>query len=219
VSPFELSVVFSLGLVSGLHCIQMCGPIVLAYSLPLKMGRIRAHLSYNAGRILTYMFLGALAGAAGGALGLVGRLAGIATGARIVSGAAMIVAAALMVGLLPSNGLIQINQPNRFSRAVARLLTSPGSKFSLGLTLGFLPCGLIYAALLKAMEAASAIAGALTMLAFGAGTAVALLAIGSASTFFSPKLGRWSTRLAPGFIALTGLVLLYRGLAAPHCHG
>ena len=42
--------------------------------------------------------------------------------------------------------------------------------------LGFLPCGLVYAALLKAMESAGALAGALTMLAFGSGTAVALLA-------------------------------------------
>jgi sulfite exporter TauE/SafE len=214
-TPLELSLVFMLGLVSGLHCLQMCGPIVLAYSLPLKSGRTRAHLSYNAGRILTYMFLGALAGAAGGALGILGRLAGIATGARIVSGAAMIVAATLMIGLVPSKNLIQIENPSRFSR----LLTSPGTKFQLGLTMGFLPCGLIYAALLKAMESASAPAGALTMLAFGCGTAVSLLSIGAASSFFSPRLGRWSTRLAPVCIALSGAVLLYRGLAAPHCHG
>ncbi len=38
------------------------------------------------------MFLGALAGAAGGGLGVLGRMAGLASGARIVAGAAMIVA-------------------------------------------------------------------------------------------------------------------------------
>jgi len=49
----------------------MCGPIVLTYSLSTpKGGALRAHLLYNAGRIATYIFLGALAGAAGGAIGV-----------------------------------------------------------------------------------------------------------------------------------------------------
>ena len=62
--PFELGLVFLLGLVSSLHCVQMCGPIVLAFSLPLpRPEALRAHLRYNAGRILTYAALGALAGA------------------------------------------------------------------------------------------------------------------------------------------------------------
>ena len=100
-TPLEFSLVLSLGLVSGLHCLGMCGPIVLAYGLPLAKGqRLRAHLSYHAGRVLTYMLLGALAGAAGGALGLLGRLAGLTTGARIFAGAAMILAGLLLAGLL-----------------------------------------------------------------------------------------------------------------------
>src|ERR1035441_1770613 len=51
----ELGLVFVLGLVSSLHCVQMCGPIVLAFSLPLNRSQVlRAHVQYNAGRILTY---------------------------------------------------------------------------------------------------------------------------------------------------------------------
>src|ERR1039457_3343634 len=98
--PLELGLVFVLGLVGSLHCVQMCGPIVLAFSLPLE-GRdaLRAHLGYNAGRILTYAFLGALAGAVGGGIGMLGRLACLASGARIFAGAAMIAAGILMAGL------------------------------------------------------------------------------------------------------------------------
>ena len=100
-TPLEFGVVLSLGLASGLHCVQMCGPIVLTYSLSTpKGGALRAHFLYNSGRILTYALLGALAGAAGGGIGMLGRMAGLASGARIVSGAAMIVAGVLMIGLV-----------------------------------------------------------------------------------------------------------------------
>jgi sulfite exporter TauE/SafE len=216
-TPLEFSVVFSLGLVSGLHCLQMCGPIVLTYSLAVpKQQALRAHLSYNAGRILTYMFLGALAGVAGGGIGVLGRMAGLA------SGAAMVVAGILMVGFLPSRGLTQIERKGigaRFSRLAGRLLLTARSKFTLGLVLGFLPCGLVYAALLKAMESAGPLSGAVTMMAFGLGTAIALLAVGMVSTFAGARLGFWSNRLAAISIMAAGAILLWRGVAASHCHG
>lgn len=209
----EFSLVFSLGLVSSLHCLQMCGPIVLAYSLPLAgCGRTqlaRAHLAYNAGRILTYMLLGALAGAAGGALGLAGRLAGFANAARIIAGAGMILAGLLIAGVFPAERLVRIGP-------VRQPLS--GSKFRLGLALGFLPCGLVYAALLKSMETGTAMAGALTMLAFGLGTSGALLSIGLASSALAPRLGIWSNRLAAVSISLLGLYLIWRGIA-PHAGG
>ena len=218
--PLELGLVFGLGLVSGLHCLQMCGPIVLCYSLKLRReDALRAHLAYNGGRILTYMFLGVLAGAAGGGLGVLGRMAGLASGARIVAGASMLIAGVLMIGVFPKSSLVQIQSGSRFSRAVSRLLFAPRGKFALGITLGFLPCGLVYAALLKAVESATPAAGALTMLAFGSGTAIALLSMGFLSSFAGFRLGPWSSRLSAVAIMLFGAILLWRGIAAtPVCH-
>jgi sulfite exporter TauE/SafE len=166
---------------------------------------------YNAGRILTYAFLGALAGAAGGGIGMLGRLAGLASGARIFAGTAMIVAGILTIGLLPSNGLVTIQQRGvtaRFRGLVGRRLLAPDGKFTLGLTLGFLPCGLVYAALLKAVDSGNALWGAGPMLAFG-GAAVALLSVGAASSFV--RLPRWSHRLAAVFMMLAGALLVWRG--------
>jgi sulfite exporter TauE/SafE len=219
--PLELGLIFILGLVSSLHCVQMCGPIVLAFSLPLSRPEaLRAQFHYNAGRILTYAALGALAGALGGGIGLLGSLAGLASGARIFAGSAMIVAGILTIGLVPSNGLITIQNrgvTKRFSQFLGRRLLAPKGKFKLGLTLGFLPCGLVYAALLKAVDSGSALAGALTMLAFGAGTAVALLTFGAASSFI--RFPRWSNRLAAVSMLLAGALLVWRGLMVPVCHG
>ena len=206
-----LVAVFLVGLLSGLHCVQMCGPIVLV------IGRSRkAQLAYHCGRILTYSLLGALAGAAGGGLGVLGRMAGLAGGARIASGAAMILFGIAMLGLSRKPELINIRPVGFFTRRIGRRLTAPRGKFAVGLMLGFLPCGLIYAALLKAMDSATAVAGAATMLAFGLGTAVALLGLGFAASFAGP----WINRLAPVTVMLAGAVLLWHAFAAtPHCHG
>lgn len=216
-NALSLAGLFTFGLLSGLHCLQMCGPIVLAYSLPLGKARaLPAHLAYNAGRILTYMFLGAMAGAAGSGMQVLGRMAGLASGARIASGAAMIAAGIALI--LPRSGLVAIQTGGRFARAAGRLLQ--GGKLRLGLTLGFLPCGLVYAALLKSVDAGGAAAGALSMLAFGLGTAAALLGMGVASSFAGVRLGAWSSRLAALAVILTGAILLWKGLAAkPVCHG
>ena len=224
-SAVEFSVVFALGVAGSLHCVGMCGPIVLSYGVSLRGPKLAAHAAYNAGRLLTYMFLGALAGTAGRGIGLVGQLAGLASGARIFAGAAMIFAGVIMIGLIPSTTLVRIQQRTtigRFSQSLGPLILGSRTrhKFFLGLTLGFLPCGLIYAALLKALESGTAAAGALTMLAFGLGTAGALVAVGLASSLAGARLGRWSNRVAAISVMIFGAILLWRGLAGkPVCHG
>ncbi|MGD0364208.1 MAG: sulfite exporter TauE/SafE family protein [Bryobacteraceae bacterium] len=221
---------FALGLVSGIHCVQMCGPIVLSYSLPLAGGvapRAKlawAHFWYNLGRVTTYTALGGLAGAAGGAIGLTARLAGIAHGGRIAAGVAMIAAGIYLTGFVRRADLIRIDSPGiaaRLARAGKRFMLSirPTSKFRLGLVLGFLPCGLVYAALLKAVDAGSALGGAAAMLAFGSGTSLALGATGLASTSFGWRLGRWSNALAGAGMVFAGALLIWMGLGpAGHVH-
>jgi len=226
----EFLSVFVLGLVSSIHCVQMCGPIVLSYSLPLAGGGASqrqlnlAHLSYNLGRVTTYSALGALAGAAGGAIGLAGRLAGIAHGGRIAAGVAMIAAGVYLTGLVRRSDLIRIDSPvigARLARSGKRFMLSvrPTSKFRLGLLLGFLPCGLVYATLLKAVDAGSAWGGAFTMLAFGLGTSLALGATGLASTAFGWRPGRWSNALAGASIMFAGALLIWMGVVpGAHVH-
>jgi sulfite exporter TauE/SafE len=238
-SGWEFYVIFALGLVSSLHCVSMCGPIVLSYSLPLGSKRFSsqaaAHISYNVGRIITYGLLGAIAGLFGSSVSFVGEIAGIENVAAIVAGVLMMIAGVLLLDLLPSKHLQKFN-PLLYSGHLLRPLasrfssTSIGSKFSLGLMLGFLPCGLIYAALLKAMATGTVFAGVMTMTAFGLGTAGSLLAIGIFSSAFSMKLSRWGTRLAAVSVLLLGIVMVSRGVipmaaarqqpagAVPSCH-
>jgi len=94
----DLPVVFGLSLVASLHCAQMCGPIVLSFSV-MDSGQ-GSCLAYNAGRIVTYSALGALAGLAGQGFGSLGRLAGIEEASALVCGVLMVIAGLIMFGAL-----------------------------------------------------------------------------------------------------------------------
>jgi len=106
---------------------------------------------------------------------------------------------------------------SEFLRPLRNLISSAsiGNRFLLGLALGLLPCGLIYAALLRALATGSALWGAATMAAFGAGTAAALLAVGIFSSAIRGQLNRWGTQLAAVSVVLMGALLILRGLM-PH---
>jgi sulfite exporter TauE/SafE len=85
--------------------------------------------------------------------------------------------------------------------------------------MGFLPCGMVYAALMKAIGEATPIGGALTMLAFGVGTSVALVAVGLGSSAATRKLARWGTAVSAVTVLIMGAILIARGaLAGPVMH-
>jgi len=223
----DISLVLTFGFVSSLHCVQMCGPIVLSYSIAANTAQGRRsflglHLAYNAGRSATYMLLGMVAGFAGGAMGWVGHLAGFQNAAAIVAGTAMVLTGIAMFGFSPVlQNWRTFALPRRFLRPAGRLIASPrpGAKFALGLMMGFLPCGLIYAALMKAIGTASPIEGALTMLAFALGTSVALVVVGLGSSAATMKLARWGTTVSAVTVLIMGLVLIGRGaFAEPMMH-
>lgn len=211
----DCSVAFLLGVAGSLHCVQMCGPILLSCTMPLARRRsayrAAGHLFYHCGRIATYGFLGALAGGLGLSLETVMPWQ---SAASIAAGAVMLLAGLWMLGALRRPELVQITPVAAMTRRAGRLIgrDTAGSKLHLGLWLGLLPCGLVYAALLKALASGHALDGALTMILFGLGTAGALLAVGLFSVPFGRFFARWSTHLPAVAVALTGILLLVRGL-------
>ncbi len=189
---------FVAGLLASGHCFGMCGGIVGAFSIgspragagaPFADGRkkLPGLLAYNAGRILTYTLLGALAGTLGATLA--GLLPPV-----VAHRAARLLAAFFLLGLgLYLAGRPQFLQP--IEQAGARLwrqiepasrklsrARGPGQALALGLVWGFLPCGLVYSMLALASLAGSPAEGALVMLCFGAGTLPALVAAGLAAS-------------------------------------
>ena len=71
----DLISMFFLGLLGTGHCIGMCGPLIIA--IPGQTGKFSAHLAYHAGRVGTYVIVGAVMGGLGTGLSEIARLTGI----------------------------------------------------------------------------------------------------------------------------------------------
>lgn len=215
---------FLLGLAGSLHCVQMCGPVVLSLNLPVAMSStsgVASHFSYHVGRILTYATLGALAGWLGH--GVI-RIARWESAASLAAGALMLIAGLLMIGALRRPSFIQIAPARSITRRAASLLTNHAlfARLRLGAVMGFLPCGLVYVALMKAMAPADPLGGALSMAAFGLGTAGPLILLGAFSSYLARPLARYGATLTAVSVTAMGLFLLARGLTpvtmAGHMH-
>ena len=180
---------FLAGLAGGVHCAAMCGPIVAACGAS-RTGALREWqraLAYNSGRIVSYGLAGAIAGGFGSAaLALRGGVSAQAFMA-LFAGTTLIVLAAHLAGCAPvtrrleaAGGVIWRHvQP--YSRHVLPADTVPRA-LALGALWGWLPCGMVYAALATAIATAHPAGGALVMFAFGLGTLPNLLAIAFAAS-------------------------------------
>lgn len=184
-NEFSLVAVFIVGLLSGVHCLGMCGSIVGIFTAHVPGARARwpFHLAYSSGRIASYAAAGALVGAIGQA-GLLMRDAVPVQHLLFALSSVMLVALGLyLAGVWGAvrqlerlgGGLWKRLQP--YTTRLLPVNTVPRA-LGLGALWGWLPCGLVYSVLLTALAGGSAAQGALIMLAFGLGTLPNLLAIG-----------------------------------------
>jgi len=197
---------FLIGLLGGTHCVGMCGGIVSALSLGAG-SRLPLHLAYNAGRIVSYAAAGALAGALGGAsLILAGQLP--LRMALYVLANLMLVA----LGLYLMGFTRVLAFAERFGQRLWRRVQpltraflparSVAQAFPLGLLWGWLPCGLVYSALVTALTSGSPVRGALMMLAFGAGTLPNLLLAGLLAGRLQTFAGKAQVRFLAGLLVI-----------------
>jgi len=202
---------FTLGLVSSAHCIGMCGGIMGALTMAIpadaRAQRWIILVAYNLGRITSYTLMGLLAGffaeqfaALGGGVIL-----------RILAGVLLIV-----MGLYLADwwrGLTKLEAIGRYlwvyiqplGKGLMPVNTLPKALL-LGALWGWLPCGLVYAALAMAMTQPAPLLAAGAMFAFGLGTLPAVLAAG----FVAQQLARILQR--PQVRWVLALVIIMFGL-------
>lgn len=195
-----LTSAFLLGFFSTMHCIGMCGGIIgaLSLSLPVDIRNNKPKLfsfvlTYNVGRLASYGFAGLIAGAVGTS---VLQSTGFDQGHAILRGIGIFMMVA--IGLYLTGWLPQLASVEKIGIPVWKRLEPIGRKLvpvatlpralAYGLIWGWLPCGLVYFVLVWALTAGDALLGALTMLAFGAGTLPTLITAGFMTS--------WITRFA-----------------------
>ena len=177
----------------SVHCAAMCGPFAAMVGDPQAKAwpRVRLHLAYQGGRLLSYVELGAAAGAAGRALDLAGAAAGLGQTAAVVAGGLLLIWG--LGAMLETQGVRWLPARPELPRLLVRFLASlrgrpsPGRALALGLATTLLPCGWLYAFVLTAAGTARPVEGALVMFALWVGNAPILLGVGF---FFGSALGR-----------------------------
>lgn len=221
-NPATLVPLFVVGLVGSVHCAAMCGGIVSALSLaPARVARFpvpvhtvgvpRASLAsiaaYNTGRIASYSLAGALAGGAAGSARSLAGLPALQTGGFWLANLMLV---ALGLYLMDAwRGLAWVEQGGRgLWRQVQPALRRIGTPdttpkmFVAGFLWGWLPCGMVYSALVTAMLSGSALHGAALMCAFGLGTLPMLVGLGAAGAQLRMMIARRPVRVASGVVVL-----------------
>ena len=211
-SPFIIAGL-TLGIISSMHCVGMCGPLSLA--LPTQylpsLKRTMAVLLYQVGRVITYSALGFI-------FGLLGRriyLAGFQQWFSIGMGM-------LILFLVAHHWIfrkrLQLQFLNSFyitvQRMMIRILNSKGMAPYLffGIANGFLPCGMVYMALAGALVTTDIYQSVLFMGAFGLGTLPAMIAVSFLKQFIGTQTRSSFRKAVPILISVMAVILILRGM-------
>jgi len=215
----ELPLIFIGGLLGSAHCIGMCGPLAISLSASAPAGSplLRRQLVFSLGRIFTYGFCGTAAGMGGawlshGSQGFVLSQAWLA----IVAGVVLVLMGLVTLGILPKPATRRLSGlPCGTATWLKTFLSSTGWTGPLlaGVFTGFIPCGLVYAFLLKAGSSGSLWMGWLTMIAFGLGTIPLMVLVGYGGRFLTVANRTRLFQVAAWCLVITGAISIARGSA------
>ncbi len=212
--------VFVIGLVASVSsCIAVTGGLLVAVAAKYNettasltpMQRIKPHVYFNVGRILSYTLFGGAIGALGSALTLSPEITGVLT---LIASAVMILLGLQMLKLLPALTRFLPTMPKAFGHFVHDLADrdANGGAFALGAATFFLPCGFTQALQLYVLAKGSFTVGALTMLAFALGTLPALLSLSAMSSLATGGFQRHFLKFAGAAVIVLGIANVQYGL-------
>jgi len=202
-----------LGLLTGFHCIGMCGPIAIALPLNKKTWgtRIFSALWYNIGRTITYASLGVIFGILGAGF----SLAGFQKWISIIMGVFMIASVLFpKINHMLYRGTGDSKIMNSIKKQLAKYFqrASYKSLFITGLLNGLLPCGMVYMALAGAIGVGSLQGAVLFMILFGLGTIPMMFLLSMIGNFATIKLKHAINKIIPFVVVIVGALFILRGL-------
>ena len=210
---FEIG--FLMGLLGSVHCIGMCGPLVLALPMAQKtnLEKWGVLFLYHFGKISSYSMLGVLFGLFGSQL----PLFGVQENISIFIGILMLIYVGYVFVLKPKQkiGFLQFNLLYSSITKQLGMLFKLNNKLAfylIGFLNGLLPCGMVYLALTSALATQNVFYGGWLMAFFGLGTLPALIMVAIGGQYFGTKFRQQLQSLLPVFIFSMGVLLILRGL-------
>lgn len=176
------------------HCLVMCGPVVASHAA--CGGRCGKRMStasqwqYHLGRMVTY-----------GALGFFAAL----LSKQLVATAYWPVLSALLMVTASGLFLLSAFLPDKHILIAKK---APANNFLRGVLMSFMPCGLIYAALMMAATLANPLTGMVAMWMFVLGTLPALLLASGGAAMLAARWQKAMHGIGRFGMAFNGLTLL-----------
>lgn len=213
-----------LGLAGSLHCVGMCGPLVLM----MPSGWLGS-VVYHLGRTFTYVLMGLLAGL----MFQVVDIRAFQSEFSIWVGLVFLVMWVYqrwgwrMVGLVGGQGDgggVNLDEKPLmgflfgFRGKILHLYASAMKGSDLrwravaGFANGLLPCGLVYGALVAAVGQGATGGSMFLMMGFGLGTMPSLFFLGLVGSRIGSSVRKYWSKLLPWWLLLMGLWFLLRGL-------
>ncbi|RII35214.1 heavy metal transport/detoxification protein [Clostridium chromiireducens] len=208
------AVLFIVGVFTSIHCVGMCGGIMLTQSLSKnsiidekqsKFKNLMPSILYNAGRVTSYTIIGGIVGALGSVLSL---SLNVKAGLQIVAGIFMIIMGLNMAGF---SVFRKFNIKLPWSSC--KIKNKPKAPFLVGVLNGLMPCGPLQTMQLYALGTGSAAAGAISMFLFSLGTVPLMLVFGAISGLLSKGYTKQILKLSGILVVVLGLIMGNRGLA------
>ncbi|MFZ1513985.1 MAG: sulfite exporter TauE/SafE family protein [Saprospiraceae bacterium] len=201
----------TLGLGSSLHCMGMCGPLVMAMPFQDLNGDVSTYrlIMYHAGKTLSYAFLGFILGS----FGMGFKLLGYQQGFSLFFGVSI-----LIISLFPyitnSTRTYQNRIFGNLSQISASLLKRSGknSIFYLGVANGLIPCGIVYIALAASVLMYSSLKASVFMMIFGLATIPSLSIIIYSKRLITSSFGKNFKTMSLVFSLTLSMLFIMRGM-------
>jgi plastocyanin domain-containing protein/sulfite exporter TauE/SafE/copper chaperone CopZ len=205
---------FIVGMLTSIHCVGMCGGIMLTQSLDKnnivkenqnKFKTLLPAILYNAGRVTSYTIIGGIVGALGSVLSL---SLNVKAGLQIIAGLFMVI-----MGLNMTGFSIFRKFNIKLPWSSCKIKNKPKAPFLVGMLNGLMPCGPLQTMQLYALGTGSAVSGAVSMFLFSLGTVPLMLVFGAISGFLSKGYTKQLLKFSGILVIILGIIMGNRGLA------
>ncbi len=204
---------FLVGLLTGFHCIAMCGGFVVSYTAKnAQEGKksYKPHMMYGIGKVISYTLIGAAFGLIGSIIAFTPTMRGVA---GIIAGIFLVLFGLKMLNIFPVLRKIQFKTPAFLSKIVGKK-SEHSSPFVIGLLNGLMiACGPLQAIYIMAAGTGSVLEGAKLLFVFALGTLPVMLGFGFFSTYISSKATQKILKASGIIVLVLGVIMLNTGLA------
>jgi sulfite exporter TauE/SafE len=213
-ASLSYGLLFLVGLFTGFHCVGMCGPLVVSYTVNAAKrsgSTYWAHTFYGIGKTLSYTAIGALFGGLGAIVTFTPFLRGVA---GIAAGIFLLLFGLGMLNVFSGLSRFRIKTPGFLMRFIGRGVRKRSHPFVIGLLNGLMIiCGPLQAMYIMAAGTGSPVEGAKLLFVFGIGTLPVMLGFGVLTSALSARVAPKLIRASGAIVIALGAIMLNRGLS------